>query len=656
MWIVGVPLLAALVFFPFASTFGRRFATALSLAAVTTSNALLLVAVLRLFENQGVADAAGNIIGLSGVTLRGQLFGVDVVANAASLLAALSFGAAFFVGLVGAAFAWGGGPRRQPTPAGAGQILALLFVFGVVELAALAEGLHVTIAAAPMTAALGYGVMLASGPQRRTLDGASRVFTVQRIADAALLIAIGWIWVSYGAFAPHAIAAHLVTAGQNPWLGFEGQVAAALLLGGVALRLACFPWVSMAKDAVGAPVPVVALLIGTTALGMPLLILQKSAVVVFAAPAVMQIGLYVFLLSALFHAAIAATTTKLLATDLHLATTLALIGASAFALGSQTGLLLMFVATTIGAAAMSLQASAVIEAMQGQTDVDKLGGLWRPLKFTFAGRALLTLGWSALPGGVSAVVLCRMLPAAWQATSGRTVLTTTVLLLALVLTFAAYRALHLQFGGESIRGEAPARLVEVRPARWLLPLLFGAVGVVLNVVYVIPPALRPQVGAPPANTLDAVLASSWTAGSTVLATAAKTADLPPSWMLAVVMGLGAAGWIASALFFRRGPSPLFVRVQALPFIAFAGRLLRGGALIERIIDTVVTGPAMKGARFVVQMVLPALIVAPPNRLPALPATFVGFVLRMVHNGDMQRGLLILIASIAGLLWWWSIRT
>ncbi len=562
---------------------------------------------------------------------------------------------------MGAAFAWGGGPRQQPTKAGAGQLFAMLFLHGVLQLACLAEGMHVVIAAAPITSAIGYGILLSSRPRRDGLDGASRLFTAQRIGDAGLVLALGVIWVAHQAFDPQAVAALLETTkaadafAQGPFVGAPRQtawtLAGVLMLGGCGLRLACFPWVSIGRHATGAPAPVSALVVGTTGLGVPLLILLKCApVVLLTAPNLLQMGVVVALVSACFHAAIGAATKRVLAIDLHVLTTLALVGAALAVAGGVVAAAIALSIVTVGAVLLALSSSAVIEAMQGQTDVMKLGGLGASLPWTRRGR-LLTLGVvSAAPGGVGFLFFVL---AARHAQLG-TLAQTVVVLLAAIVTFTGFRAHHLQFGGPSVRGERPARLVEQNPVRLALPLLIGVAAVALGYALLPPNFEKTPVPTAIAQFMAPALGPTRTALALQPTSPVGWLTAPTTAFVCVLAATGFAsvvGW----LLFGQGPGALLKRVEDNPGLKSLGRLLGAGAFFERLIDRIVAGPVMKGARFVVQTVLPTLIVAPPTRLPALPATAFGFVLRIIHNGDMQRGLLFLVVSVSALLWWWSLR-
>lgn len=642
MWIVGVPWLAALVFFPLSGNFGRRFAIGLSVLSSLAVASILYVAFDQL-------ASAGQPI-----RLRSEIFEVRLVVDPLSLTAAGGFVVASFLGTAGAAFAWGGGPRQQPTKAGAGQILALLFVQGVLLLAALSNGIHVVIAAAPMVSALGYGILLAAKPRREGLEGASRLFTAQRIGDAALLLALGVVWVAFGSFEPTVLAAAAQANDvivQGPLQGFTHaeatRVAATLLLVGCGLRLACFPWVSIGRHASGAPAPVSAMVVGVAGLGITLLLLIKCEPLLVQAGTPGEVALVVALVSACFHAAIAAATKRLLAIDLHVVTTLALIGATFALSGDIVGALVSFLVVTIGAATLALPSSAVIEAMQGQTDLFQLGGLGQPLRWTKHGRFLTLTVLTAAPGGVGFLLFL----AAAKSENFGVGTQVVVVILAGVVTFAGYRAHYLQFGGPTVRGERPARLVEANIIRLLLPMLVVVTGLALA-YFSFTPLWTESASTP----LDAFLSPALRPLRSPIATAAISGPLSSSgWGLALVLAAGALGWGSARILYGQGPRAVLQQMEAHPGLQSMGRLLGAGAFFERLIDRVVTGPVMKTARVVVQTLLPTLIVAPPTRLPALPATAFGFVLRMIHNGDMQRGLLFLVASVTALLWWWSQR-
>lgn len=642
MWIVGVPWLAALVFFPLSGNFGRRFAIGLSVLSSLTVASLLYVAFDRIW-------AASQPI-----RLRSEIFEVELVVDGLSLLTASGFVVASLIGTTGIAFAWGGGPRQQPTKAGAGQILALLFAQGVLLLAALSNGIHVVIAAAPMVSALGYGVLLAAKPRREGLEGASRLFTAQRIGDATLLLALGVVWVAFGSFDPAVLAAaaratDVIATGPLQGLTHADAAsgAATLLLIGSGLRLACFPWVSIGRHASGAPAPVSAMVVGVAGLGITLLLLMKCEPLLVQAGTAGDVAMVVALVSACFHAAIAAATKRLLAIDLHVVTALSLVGAAFAVSGAIVGTLVALLIVTIGAATLALPSSAVIEAMQGQTDLFQLGGLGQPLRWTQRGRFLTLTLLTAAPGGVGFLFFL----SAAQSENFGTATQIVVVIVAGVVTFAGYRAHYLQFGGSTVRGERPARLVEANIVRLLLPVV--VVGLALALGYV---AIAPRWSDAGAGALAQFLAPALTPLQTRAPPVFLSGPLSSSgWGVALVLGAGVLGWGSARALYGKGPRAVLQQMEAHPGLQSMGRLLGAGAFFERLIDRVVAGPVMKTARVVVQTLLPTLIVAPPTRLPALPATAFGFVLRMIHNGDMQRGLLFLVASVTALLWWWSQR-
>ena len=123
--------------------------------------------------------------------------------------------------------------------------------------------------------------------------------------------------------------------------------------------------------------------------------------------------------------------------------------------------------------------------------------------------------------------------------------------------------------------------------------------------------------------------------------------------MAVVAGLSIGGYVVSALLYRKGPSALHARFAALPLVARIGPAASGLLGMERLLLGSAAAFFLRTARVVVVLVLGLLLDVLITRLLATAGATARIVLRIIHNGDVQRSIFLILGALATAVWFWG---
>lgn len=673
LWLIPLaPLCVAALLLPLAAQLPRGFAAGAALLAWLVAVAAAghaLVTELELGHWELLTDSgfAGHLLVASA-----PFGGVELLGHPLTLLLAFAVVLGGGLALLDGVGAWGGGARRERSPASAAVLLGELLIVGLGAFAALAQSLAWTVAALVLASLASFAVLLSSRPGRDELDAAGRLFLLHRAGDAALVLALVILSTSFRSLDPIATGWAIgdvrewQRAASGPLAGFPAwqlvTTAALLLLAGAASRLSLLPLPLIARSASGAPASTLAVVhaLGSFALGAVLL-LRAAPVLVYLGPLLPGLAV-VAAATALVSALSSVAERDVVHIDVRLLHAYAALAVTSLLLGQYSAAVLIVLHGALLAPLLAATTGAAVEALQGRTDVFDMGGLWRPLRRTDLVRALAVLSLAGIPGLAAFFALERTAFEAFAGPFSTTAALALLLATTFTLSLGAFRALHLVFSGDVVRGPAPARLVEVPAWRWLGPLVVALAVTVAGFILAAPrelvallspgehqepflrflePSLRLSVPRP----LD---------DNGTLAFGRRA--LSPSYRYALMASvglLGLLGFVVSALLYRKGPSARHAKLAASPVVKALAVALGEGLWLERgyarVLDAVIV-PVAQVARAVVFGVLGGALLQRPVLLVA--AALRG-ALRLVHNGDVQRALAVALLFAALLLTLWG---
>jgi NADH:ubiquinone oxidoreductase subunit 5 (subunit L)/multisubunit Na+/H+ antiporter MnhA subunit len=564
--------------------------------------------------------------------------------------------------LVGARQAWGGGVRRLQTPASAGQRVTAFLLIGVCELAVIVDRLDHLIMLAALGSALSGLLLFASKARPEGVHGVAWVFALHRIGDVALVLVVVVVAASGLPLEEHELsavlldldAAHRVRTGpfvDFPWRSVIDFVAVSLAVF-VSTRLLLFPFSSALTAVVEAPMPVLLFAHGMGGASLALIVLVKFAPVMHAAPFVAAVFALALAAAAILHLLSALSITDLTEIDVRMMlATAALVGVAVLT-GTLTGVVLGFAVLLVIVGAAVLADGAAIEAMQGTSDVMRMGGLWRPLRKTDAVRALATFSLIGMPGLIGASFYDALLGTTLSSTRGGLALFLTTLLAVLLTGFVALRSLHLVFVGEKPRGAAPARLVE--PSRERSGTLLIVVLTLSGIAFFF---------AMPQPLLDLLLPGAFTPLDVlILPSSIPYLDAlfhgsgappfidraPPLFSLVVVTAGAVVIYAASYVLYRRRPLTPGLRSTHNGLLKLRGTLATDLSAMRAIVRFI-QNPIVDLARAVARVARPLLVDGLLEQAPRGAAALVAVSARLLHAGDIQRALLFVVITIVVVL-------
>jgi NADH-quinone oxidoreductase subunit L len=229
--------------------------------------------------------------------------------------------------------------------------------------------------------------------KKSATDAGKKAFIVNRVGDAALLIALFALYWSYGTLDYFGAEGILTKAGTNS----AGVLIPLLLFIGACGKSAQFPLHVWLPDAMEGPTPVSALIHAATMVTAGVFLVCRMSPLFVGSPAAMTVVAVVGLFTAIFAASIALTQNdikKVLAYS-----TVSQLGFMFLACGVGAFTAAMFHVLTHAffKALLFLGSGSVIHAMSGEQDMRKMGGLQKKLPITFLTMAIGTAAISGIP-------------------------------------------------------------------------------------------------------------------------------------------------------------------------------------------------------------------------------------------------------------------
>lgn len=505
-------------------------------------------------------------------------------------------------------------------------------------------------------------------------DAGNKAFIVNRIGDAAFLLAAMLLFVTFGTVRFVDLNAAIAGAGAQLALSAWGPVAVACILFFFAStgKSAQFPLFVWLPDAMEGPTPVSALIHAATMVTAGVYMIARSNALFRLAPEVSVIVAVVGTFTAILAASIA-----LVQTDIK--------RVLAYSTVSQLGY--MFLALGVGAywvavfhlfthaffkALLFLGSGSVIHAMGGEQDMRRMGGLKEKIPVTFWTMFVGSLAIAGIPGFAGFFSKDEILWQAFDSPLGSTPLYAVGLITALMTAFYMWRMMFLTFYGSTRADEQTLAHVHESPRTMTVPLMVLAAGSVLVGWLNVPKAwtFLPDLFRSFEHWLEPVTGMAMAAIRTeALAHPAEAAGhLALEWGLItlstvlVLVGI----WFAHSIYLRHPDRAATIRAKAGAFytllvkkwyldeiygvVFVRGLALGGGRLLARTDRHVVDG-GVNGAGWItraaskISIWVDVYVVDGLVRLSAFATRFASIPLRLLQNGSLQAYALVIMIGV-----------
>lgn len=322
--------------------------------------------------------------------------------------------------------------------------------------------------------------------RKSAADAGKKAFIVNRIGDFGFMLGMFLLFRAFG-----TLDFSQIFAKADLWpkeaMGQLGTltIACLLLFMGATGKSAQLPLYVWLPDAMEGPTPVSALIHAATMVTAGVYVVARSHILFTHAPTAMLVVAIVGCATAFF-----AATIGLVQTDIK--------RVLAYSTVSQLGY--MFLACGVGAftagifhlmthaffkALLFLAAGSVIHAIGGEQDMNKMGGLGKKIRWTYATMLIATLAIAGIPLFAGFFSKDAILFAAFKSEAGGRILYAFGLLTALLTAFYMFRLIFLTFSGKSRFDEHKVHVHE-SPWNMLGPLVVLAVLSVIGGWFALP--------------------------------------------------------------------------------------------------------------------------------------------------------------------------
>jgi NADH-quinone oxidoreductase subunit L len=330
--------------------------------------------------------------------------------------------------------------------------------------------------------------------KKSATDAGKKAFIVNRIGDAAFLVALFLIFRHFGTFEFYGDKGILTQAGLDGAVingyGLVATTVPLLLFIGACGKSAQIPLYVWLPDAMEGPTPVSALIHAATMVTAGVYLLCRTHALFLMSPTTMTIVVIVGLLTAFLAASIGLAQNdikKVLAYS-----TVSQLGYMFVACGTGAFGAAMFHVTTHAffKALLFLGSGSVIHAMSGEQDMRKMGGLAKKLPITYLTMFIGTLAISGVPLFSGFFSKDEILLNAFGGVGGNGLLWGVGLLVSAMTAFYMWRMMAKTFMGEFRGTPEQEHHLHESPLSMTVPLgilaLLSALGGILN-----PAALKP---------------------------------------------------------------------------------------------------------------------------------------------------------------------
>ena len=467
-----------------------------------------------------------------------------------------------------------------------------------------------------------------------------KAFIVNRIGDAAFIVAMLWILSIFGTLDIRAVMAGTAAGLAGPVGGAAVTLIALGLFIGACGKSAQIPLYVWLPDAMAGPTPVSALIHAATMVTAGVYMVSRCSTLFLHAPVAMG------------TVAVVGAATALLAATIGLAQN-DIKKVLAYSTVSQLGL--MFLGAGVGAFAASifhlmthaffkallfLGSGSVIHAMSGEQDLRRMGGLKSRLPVTYWTFVIGAVAIAGIPPLAGFFSKDEILAAAWGA--GRPLLWLTGTAVSLCTAFYMFRLVRLAFHGGFRGTPAQERHIHESPRSMTGPLVILALLSIAGGWIGIPAVLGQPAGIP--NLIERWLAPAFApAGAHAEAPAhAGTVGV----LMLVAIGVGVAG-IALALSFYRPGSEAPSRVARA--LGPLYRLVAGRYHVDELYDATVLRAYYSGCDAF--DAFDRVAVDGTVNATGAVAQAAGQVVRLFQTGLVRNYALLFLLATSALLWW-----
>ena len=454
-------------------------------------------------------------------------------------------------------------------------------------------------------------------------NAAKKAFVVTRVGDAAMLVGIALIFVTFGSLDFQQTLGAEVASGT-------ATAIALLLLAGAVGKSAQMPLQTWLPDAMEGPTPVSALIHAATMVTAGVYLVVRTHVFFEVSGVALTVVLVVGLVTALY-----AATSALGQDDIKRVlaySTISQIGYMFFAAGlrAYSVAILLLVVHAFYKALLFLATGSVMHALDGETDLKRMGGLRRSMPLTFA---VFVVGWLAIAGipplsGFFAKD--QVLAAASQ--SGRTVAWAVALFAAFFSALYISRIAFLAFTGPPRHDQH----AHESPPVMTVPMVLLAVGAVAGgllgvsaVNGILPRFLEPAIG-PIRETQG---------------------GLSTFWLAAISVGVALLGIGAGYLLYRSGRIDwVALRNRFRP----AHRTLERGWWFDDAYGALLVTPGKAGAAFTAYVV-DRKIVDGAGNVVARAVGLAASAGRRLQTGRVRNYALVFLLGVVALLLYVALR-
>jgi NADH-quinone oxidoreductase subunit L len=465
---------------------------------------------------------------------------------------------------------------------------------------------------------------------------AKKAFIVTRVGDAAMLVGVALIFVTFGSLDfGQTIGAVTPTGGgfvplvQHPTQTTFTAISLLLLAGAVG-KSAQIPLQTWLADAMEGPTPVSALIHAATMVTAGVYLVVRTHVFFEISVTAQTVLLVIGLLTAIY-----AATSALGQDDIKRVlaySTMSQIGYMMFAAGLKAYAVSIFllVVHAFYKAGLFLATGSIMHGLHGETDLKRMGGLRKAMPVTFVVFLIGALAIAGIPPLSGFFAKDAVLAAADQ--NGYTIAWIVALVAAFFSALYISRVVFLAFFGplrhDSDPHESPRVMTLPMIVLAILALLGGVLG--LNVVSgMLPTFLAPVLG--PAEEGTQGLS---TPALAVISVAVALLGLGVGWL---IWGSGRIDWVALRSRFRRTHATL-----------------EHGWWFDSVYGAVLVAPGKAGSAFTAY-VIDRRIVDGAGNLIAKGFGMASNALRRVGDGMVRRYALLFLIGVVGLLWYLAAR-
>ncbi len=464
---------------------------------------------------------------------------------------------------------------------------------------------------------------------------ATKAFVVTRIGDAAMLVGVALIFVHFGTleFSRTLSGACPPAVGSCAFSSsFQGTFTAIalLLLAGAVGKSAQLPLQTWLPDAMEGPTPVSALIHAATMVTAGVYLVVRTHLFFEISGTAQTVLLLIGLVTAIY-----AATSALGQDDIKRVlaySTMSQIGYMMFAAGlkAYSVAILLLVVHAFYKALLFLSSGSIMHALDGETDLKRMGGLRHAMPVTFG---VFVVGWLAIAGipPLSGFFAKDQVLAA-ASHSGRTAAWIVALFAAFFSALYISRIAFLAFFGPLRHDTDPHESPKVMTVPMVLLAVGAVVGGILGISAVsgiLPRFLEPVIG--PVGEGNKGLS---TLALAAISVAVALLGMAVGWL---VWGSGRIDWVALRARFHRTHSTL-----------------EHGWWFDSVYGAVLVTPGKAGAAFTAYVVDRRLIDGAGN-LIAKGFGLAANGLRKLTGGYVRRYALAFLIGVVGILWYLAAR-